>query len=229
MNIRSNLSFIYRLLQRKEVWVRPQINVNVSWMGNKDTGFYVVPELLDENSIVYSFGVGEEIPFDKALIKHFSCTVFAFDPTPKSINYVKKNGNIEKFIFFPYGIYKENGNVDFFLPKNPNYVSGSTYKEDSLGEKISVPVKRFSAILTELGHTKVNLLKMDIEGTEFDVIDEILESKLNIPQIAVELHHRFKNIGIAKTMDFIRKMNNAGYKIAAISSSREEYTFVYNK
>ena len=40
------------------------------------------------------------------------------------------------------------------------------------GEKyIDVNVKKLRSIMNELGHTRIDLLKMDIEGSECDVIE----------------------------------------------------------
>jgi FkbM family methyltransferase len=225
--IRGYLHYIYNVLRKKEIWIRPQIKKEVLWLGNQYAGFYVVPELLNSNSIVYSFGVGEDISFDRALIEIFSCTIYAFDPTPNSIKYIKEQGNIENFNFSPVGIYKKDCSVDFFLPKNPNYVSGSIYHENTLEEKIPVPMKKIQTIFKELKHIKIDLIKLDIEGAEYDVMDDILDLGMNIPQILIELHHRFSTIGIAKTKDLLQKMYRAGYKIAAISPTHEEYTFVF--
>ncbi|MCL2074741.1 MAG: FkbM family methyltransferase [Marinilabiliaceae bacterium] len=227
MSYKNQLAYFYKIFKRKEFWISRELRCKIVWLGTDNAGFYVVPHLLNEKSIVYSFGVGENISFDKDIIKHFSCSVFAFDPTPKSIKFVERNvSDIENFIFFPFGLYNKDCHIDFYLPQNPNFVSGSTYKEDTLKEKISVPVKQISTIIKDLGHTQIDLIKMDIEGTEYDVIDDILGLDYHVPQIAIELHHRFKNIGIAKSKDLLRKMKNAGYKIAAISDTHEEYTFV---
>ena len=43
---------------------------------------------LSANSVVYSFGVGEDASFDLELIGRFGCTIHAFDPTPRSIAWV---------------------------------------------------------------------------------------------------------------------------------------------
>src|SRR5690242_18859561 len=53
-------------------------------------GAWVVPiSLIDENSICYCVGCGEDISFDLELIKRFNCEVFSFDPTPKAIQHIK--------------------------------------------------------------------------------------------------------------------------------------------
>ncbi len=42
-------------------------------------------------------------------------------------------------------------------------------------------------------HKKITLIKIDIEGAEFDVLDALIEQKLyeNIEYIMVETHERF--------------------------------------
>jgi FkbM family methyltransferase len=142
---------------------------------------------LDENAIVYSFGIGEDVSFDTAVINNHNCHVFGFDPTPKSINWVKKQELSEKFHFHEFGISSKSG---FYLPKNPEYVSGSlnTQKNVDLTNKISVIMKSIENIMKELGHKHIDVLKMDIESAEYDVIENILNAKISITQILIEFH-----------------------------------------
>ena len=49
---------------------------------------------------------------------------------------------------------------------------------------------------------------------------------VDINQILIEFHHRFPSVSLNKTKEAIKKLNNKGYKIAAISDQYEEYTFI---
>jgi hypothetical protein len=80
--------------------------------------------------------------------------------------------------------------------------------------------------MNELKHHHIDLLKMDIEASEYDVVPDIIKSDIFIKQILIEVHHRFPNIGIQKTKEIFSLLKDAGYKIAAISETREEYTFI---
>ena len=72
-------------------------------------------------------------------------------------------------------------------------------------------------------------LKIDIEGAEYDVIDDILQSNIEITQFLIEFHHRFKEIGVNKTKLAVKKLENAGYKLVYINQKTgEEYTFIKN-
>ena len=131
------------------------------------------PNLITKDSIVYSFGIGEDISFDLAIIEKHNCKVFGFDPTPKSINWIKKQSISPNFTFFDYGIADKSEAIDFYLPKNPAYVSGSFIKHKNINdqEKVLVQMKTLEDITLDFGHKRIDVLKMDIEGAEYQVID----------------------------------------------------------
>ena len=205
-------------------------NCNSVWYGNTYGGFFVYPDLLDEYSIVYSIGIGCDVSFDMEIIKQHNSRVYGFDPTPKSINWVSRNTLPVQFKFFDFGISKKTGTEVFHLPKNPNYVSGSVFQHANLSEfeTVEVRMKSFQDIIWELGHKKIDILKMDIEGSEYDVIDSILKSDVRIDQILIEFHERFFDDGFNKTMDAIKKIEKKGYKLFGISESKEELSFILN-
>jgi FkbM family methyltransferase len=200
----------------------------MSGYGNSYGGFYVHPALLNENFIIYSFGIGEDISFDKAVNEKHNCHIYAFDPTPKSINWIKSQALFDKFHFYEFGINKVSGFVDFYLPQNPEYVSGSivTSNRLDLNTKISVEMKSLQNILLMLNHTHIDVLKMDIEGTEYDIIDDILNVNIPINQILIEFHDRFFKNGKQKTKQAVEKLKEHGYEIFALSSSFEEISFI---
>lgn len=224
------IKYFIKVMLRKEIIVSKQIELETSWFGNKHAGFFVYTKLLNSNSIVYSFGVGNDISFDNELINDYNCKVYAFDPTPKSIDYISSNKPSSNFFFKPYGLNNKDGDVTFYLPSNPKHISGTTTKNtennQTTSKCIDVPMKKFETIIKELGHKKIDIVKLDIEGSEYDVIDDILQSKVEINQILIEFHHRFSSISLNKTTDAIKKLNKSGYKIAAISDQYEEYTFI---
>ncbi len=207
-----------------------QKKIKIKWFGNDYGGFFVHPDIVTSDSIVYSFGVGEDITFDEAILSTFNCKVYAFDPTPKSIRWIKNHKDLpENFNFYDYGIGSYDGNISFYPPKNPDYVSCTIYeKEETKNKKFDVPIKKLSTIIKDLKHDKIDILKMDIEGTEYEIIDDILNIDIEIKQILIEFHHRFPNIGIEKTKEVIKKMNENNYKIIAVSEREEEFTFIKN-
>jgi hypothetical protein len=81
-------------------------------------------------------------------------------------------------------------------------------------------------IMEKLGHSFIDVLKMDIEGGEYSVVGDIMTSNLEIGQILIEFHHRFEGFKMANTRAVIRLLNTRGYLIYAISDSGNEYSLI---
>lgn len=210
----------------------PTVKCTKKWYGNSYGGFYINPELLSKNSIIYSFGIGKDVSFDKACIKNHGCRVFGFDPTPKSIKYIQDYPPSKLFSFFNYGISeKTSGIVPFFLPTNPKATSGSLLNTEVVNSNntINVTMKTFKDITSELKHKHIDVLKMDIEGAEYDVLANILTSEVTIDQILVEFHDRLFNLETFKSTEITKKMQENGYHIFACSISYEEVSFIHER
>jgi len=181
-------------------------------------GGYVVPdELLTCDSIVYSFGLGENATFDTELFFATGCEIHIFDPTPRSIVFFKKNlEQYNKLIFHEYGIWNENGQARFYAPKDEKHVSCSILNIQETKKWFFVRVKPLSVIMKELGHDHIDLLKMDIEGAEIEVIPDMIRSQIFPRIICVEFHGNVEKI-------MVSTITNCGYEI--IHSESNLFTF----
>lgn len=77
-----------------------------------------------------------------------------------------------------------------------------------------------------LGHRRLSVLKLDIEGAEYQVLEDVLGSGIPVDQILVEFHHRWKEIGARQTRRAIARLQAAGWCVAHVSESGMEYTFL---
>lgn len=220
----------FKVLSGQVHHLRETAAVPKKWYGNQYGGFYVAPSFLNDQSIVYSFGIGEDISFDETVIKNHHAAVFGFDPTPRVIDWIRQRAAAipPRFKFLDYGIGVESGAKEFFLPKNREHVSGSFTAQANVDRDRSVVLnmKTFGEIVAELQHTKVDVLKMDIEGTEYEVLDSILQSSVKISQLLVEFHDRMFEDGHAKTRRAIQCLRNHGYEIFGVSDTFEEISFI---
>jgi FkbM family methyltransferase len=204
----------------------PDYHCNFKKYGGEYGGWNVAYEEINRNSIVYSFGIGEDISFDISLIQNFGLIIHGFDPTPKSVEFIKKK-NPQNFILHEYGLANFDGNIQFFPPNNPKHVSHTILRR-STTENLSfmVPVKKLSTIMQELKHQEIDILKMDIEGAEYSIIEDLELLTVRPKQILVEFHHRFPKIGIKMTKRSIIKIKKMGYKLFSVSPSGEEFHFI---
>jgi FkbM family methyltransferase len=195
-------------------------------LGSNYGGWEILADALPANAIVYSFGVGEDISFDLELIRRYGVTVHAFDPTARSIKWVRAQPVPSQFLLHEIGVSSCDGFVAFSPPANPEHVSYSVFNAALRPDAVDLPVRRVRTIMADLEHSAIDLLKMDIEGAEYAVIDDLLETGVYPTQVLIEFHHRLPGIGARCTARAIRQLRARGYKLFAVSPSGEEYSFV---
>jgi FkbM family methyltransferase len=193
----------------------------------------ICPVGISQESIVYSFGVGDDVAFDQGLIEKFGLTVFAFDPTPASIDWVNDQLLPGNFHFFPYGLSDRSGTLKLFPRARRNGKASSMFTSVECGysdnECIEIQAYRLQDTLKMMNHDRVHILKMDIEGAEYGVIEDVLHSGIELYQILVEFHHRFQGFDKKKTLEAIEKLNRNGFEIFYISDLGREYSFIHKE
>jgi FkbM family methyltransferase len=217
----------FRAIAGTDVYARAQPGCPRVYLGNENAAWCICPAGLSEDSIVYSFGVGEDISFDLALIRQFGMRVHAFDPTPRSVAWMRRQQPPEKFFFHDYGVGPHDGSEVFHPPDNPSFVSYTVVaRGQAAAQAVEAPVYRLRTIMKLLGHEAIDLLKMDIEGAEYEVIADLITSGVKVRQLLVEFHHRWREVGAKKTRKAIRDLNQAGFRIFNVSPTGSEYSFL---
>lgn len=197
-------------------------------LGDEGTSWSILDIGLKRGAVAYCVGVGTNVSFDLELIRRYSTEVHAFDPTPVSLAWVLKQSFPEQFHFHPVGLADFDGNLEFFPPRDPSHVSHSSVER--FGEKVEpirLPVQRLTTLMRELGHKKLDLLKMDIEGSEYGVIDDLVRENVQIGQLLIEFHHRHPSIGMEKTRKAISTLEAAGFKVFAVRSAGQDYSLFH--
>jgi len=197
----------------------------------KDGGWWFTADALNSESIVYSLGVGDEINFDLSIIEKYGVNVFAFDPTPNSVDMLDASKTPEKFHFHPWAVTATDGSLKFYPRLKKDGTKSDVMftmipEEETKDDVIEVPAYSLATITEKLAHSRIDVLKMDIEGAEYEVLDGLLDSPVLPTQLLVEFHHRFVENGLQRTYDIIDRLRAAGYKIIAISEIGREISFL---
>jgi FkbM family methyltransferase len=218
------------VLRGRDLDIHPSLDVPIEVHGTDYGGFAILRDSLSADAVVWSCGIGEDASFDTSVIAKYGCTVHAFDPTPRSVAWVRANIDDARFQFHACAISDRDGTLRLHLPHDATWVSASLVAgAHTRGEHIDVPTRRLASIRRDYGVPDV--LKMDIEGAEY----EVLRGLLNGPeaffpkQLALEFHHFWPAFGLASTQEALALLHAAGYRIAWVSPSHHEVLLVHQR
>lgn len=223
-----------KLKFRQFIGTEPKFHKDVNMPTHNFSGWNLVSDLVNENDIVYSIGICDDIGFDLSIIKNKRVQLFAFDPTPYSINWVNNQKLPDGFHFFPWAASGKDGKF-FLYPrvdkkgKKSEIMYTFHTQEENRSDGVIVEAYTVESMMKKLGHTKIDLLKIDIEGAEYELLNTLLDSSLRPKQLLVEFHHRFKGIGKQKTIDIVNRLKKEGYLITHISITGRELSFMHKK
>jgi FkbM family methyltransferase len=203
-------------------------NRSVISMGNaaNGCGWQFNPTGLTSESVVYTGGVGNDITFEHALVKKYGCTVVLVDPSPTGIATMAKPENQSPhFRFFPVGLAARPGNISLSPPPNPE--EGSWFAQSSGAQTIQVPCTDLRSLMAENQHSRIDLLKLDIEGSEYEVIDSLLKDRIPVRQLCVEFHHgMLPGIRRSQSIRMILRLKTRGYRL--LDQDGNNHTFFWS-
>lgn len=199
--------------------LQPEVKLELEWHGIDVGRKEIHSANLSDKSIVYSFGIGLDPSFDFSIIEKYGMIVYAFDPTPGVKDWLETQAVPENFVFYSWGLGVNDGFEKFYPKKitdkfTNHSLSSERDEKDPNAVPISVPVKKLTTIVSELGHEKIDILKIDIEGTEIEVLPHILAMDIPITQLHIEFHET-KFYDPCETFIALKLLNNAGYKLCA--------------
>lgn len=217
-----------RQLIGRELRLRPTVRLSTVM----DGGWCYDASRLAADSVVYSLGVGDDVDFDLGLIRRSGATVYAFDPTPGCGEALAARALPCRFHFHPWGAAGRDGTLTLFPRMRRNgSLSDGMYTlipdQGSENRAIDVPAYTVSSLTRLLGHRCIDLLKIDIEGAEYAVIDSLLMSALRPRQILVEFHHRHDGISKESTSAAVADLASAGYRPFYVSNDVREVSFLH--
>ena len=219
-----------RLLTGRDVLYRYDAKPAKKFLGSGYGGWMVARDLLRSDSVVLSFGVGNDISFDLELIRRYGLQVHGFDPSPGVKDWIAKQILPPEYIFHAYGLGMSDGSVRFFAPEENHGMYSLSASHKYVGTReIELQVRTLKTIVDSLGLIKIDVLKIDIEGAEYDLIPWIVDFQVPIDQLLIEFHHRAGVAPLAATVDSVKQLQAAGYRLFHVSETSSEFSFIRDK
>lgn len=218
---------VLRTKRRVRQWLGTEVQSRVELRCEVEEhgGWWVCPHLVPRGGLAYCFGVGRDIRLERALAERFDMEVVAFDPTPSTIEWMEEQERPAGLRYVRLGVADYDGEA-FFHQSRSATGSHSMVRENAEGRGSAVEVRRLSTLLRQQGHESMDLLKLDVEGVEYEVLEEMVDAGLRPRMILVEYHHRFPAIGTGKTEASLELLRGQGYRIFHIAPSGREHGLV---
>jgi FkbM family methyltransferase len=220
-----------RRMAGTEVRLKPDLSRHCIELG----GWHICTASIPASGgLVYSLGVERDIRFDMGLIRRYGVEIHAFDPSPATVEWI---GGIELpsgFHFHPWAVTDKDGEMVLYPREKKDgtrsdcmYSLVPTGRDTSHG--IRVPALTLPSIMTKLCHEndKLEILKMDVEGAEYGILEQMIQHRIFPRQLLVEFHHRFPGIGKDKTEKTVRMLRAAGYLLFSVSVTGRELSFLH--
>jgi len=189
---------------------------DVQRIGDTDSGWVIHTNPMPQ--VCYCAGVGKGISFEIGLSKLTPRPVLVFDPSPTGIATIEKS-DTANLTFYPIGLTAQSGTIEFSLPKDPGEGSYSVARDGI--DKVSFECWDLPTVMARNGDRSIDLLKMDIEGFEYDILDRLLDQRIPVRQLCVEFHPW---LAPGRTWKLIRRLHRAGYRI--IHKHRGDHTLL---
>lgn len=205
-----------------QLWTKSNENLTVLGMASP---WAIKSELLPADAVVISGGVGKDVSFERELVEQYGCTVFLFDPSPTGLATMSLVQNQhERMKYFPLGLAADTGKMSFCIPQNPEEGSYTLPRAALKTGVTEFQCTTLSGFAKAEGLQRIDILKLDIEGFEYAVLNDALASGPPITQICVEFHHFMPGITIWKTLACMWRLRRKGYQL--VSKNMCDYLFI---
>jgi FkbM family methyltransferase len=171
---------------------------------------------LTEESVVFDVG-GYKGEFAATVFCRYNCEVYVFEPMPAFFQTIKDlfahNHRVHPYCV---GLSDRDGTAEISVSD----ISSSLYIKNT--ETVTIQLKSIVAFIKEHQINSVDLMKLNIEGAEYDLLESLLDSGL------IGL---FKNIQV-QFHDFIipnakERMNRIQERLSATHRLTWQYEFVW--
>lgn len=159
------------------------------------------------NSVAYCGGVGLDATFDFEIAEKMNMEVHSFDPTPGSIAFMERE-NRGRVHFHPWGLLDHDTTVRFHAPLNSTHANWFVDNLHDTDEFFEAECWTIGTIMHKLRHDKIDLLKIDIEGSWGRVLRRMLADEIYPRVLCVEFDSPAPLLRVRKT---VRALQDAGY------------------
>jgi FkbM family methyltransferase len=177
-------------------------------------GSWIMPgDVIDPSWICYLVGAGGDVSVDLELVRRYGVTARAFDPVLDYVERARRDGRDEpRFSAHHAAIEPADGPIRMQVTHDAGSQSVSAANLYDSHSFIEVPGRSLPSLMSELGDERIDLLKLDIEGSEYELLPTLDLDGLGVKVFAVQLHH---NGSVRAARRLMSALDEQGYDLVA--------------
>ena len=192
--------------------IKPKFLYDLERLGSNNDGGYLVEKGSLENSLyLLSFGIGHNWKFEKDFYERTKIPIYCYD---KTISYSSiKKFSLKKFVSYLFRIFKPKyflkkgffkemiENIFLFYDYKKFFKGNIKHIEKNIG--LGKDSLYLNNIFNELDIEKC-FIKIDIEGSEYRILNELIEYQDKISGLIIEFHD--VDLHLESIYNFIEKI-----------------------
>ena len=178
----------------------------------RDHHFY--PRVLRSSSLVVDLGLHKG-QFSRFVTSQYGCFVIGLEANPYLFDRLEAFPRCQ---FINFAINNRDSPVMFNVSNNPEASSVLEEMAQSFGPsaKVTVPGITLDSLFKRYSITQVDLLKVDIEGSEFDMLMAVSKETLaKVAQITVEFHLKAgsADFSLKRLLLICQRLKSHGFRV----------------
>jgi len=214
---------------------KKKINKQVSvFYRTKNTDLKVIKNIFNKNeyflegfvlkNLKYIIDLGAHIGIFSFYVKSKfpNAKIYAYEPNPETYKLLKQNIKLNKLKnikTFKRAVSGKKGLSKFYIHNKSNWEDNLYVKAKKQGREIKVKTITLKDIFDENKIKKCDLLKIDVEGTEYEILNTFPKQYFNKINLIILETHNF--VFPKNTEKIIKILSKRGFKICNISHSEK--------
>jgi FkbM family methyltransferase len=179
-----------------------------------DYGGWALPgEAIDASWTCYLVGAGGDVSLELELVSRYGASVRSFDAVADFVESALSDaGEPRLFSAHHAAVAVTDGPIRMQRTHDPSSQSVSAAELYDSANYVELPGRTLSSLMGELGDARVELLKLDVEGSEYELLPTLDLCALGVRLFAAQLHH---NGTVRQAKRLIASLREQGYELVA--------------
>jgi len=181
----------------------PSSEFNLIRVGrNNDGGYLVCPESIEKSDFLISMGISTDWSFEKDFIKIHRVPIHSYDHTV-NISFFLKHifFSFVRFMMLRSSIFELLDNIKLVFDYRKFFRNDIVHNEIMIGYDVGGSISLSEAMSRVDKNSKI-FLKIDIEGAEYRILDQLVDLSYRLTSVVIEFHD--VDLHHKKIEDFIR-------------------------